>query len=256
MRDNMPLAPRQDLPGSALSRMHRHTDARIALGQAGAGQPTAALLRFALDHARARDAIWSGLAVADLSADLADDAWPLHVRSAANTRDVYLTRPDLGRALSQDGQDILAGAPRCDLAVVVADGLSALAVNLNAAPLMSALRPLLPTVTKVGVVLVTNGRVAVGDRIATALGASAVLVLIGERPGLSASDSLGAYLTWRPSDDTTDANRYCVSNIRSGGLSPPLAGAQLARLLYRSQSDGCSGVAKVTKGSFEDTERL
>ena len=249
MSDNDPALPRRILAGSTLSRLRRHTDARIALGQAGNGQPTSALLKFALDYARARDAIRSDLSVADLSRGLADGDWPLHVTSAASTRDIYLTRPDLGRVLSQEGQDTLAAAPRCDLVVAVADGLSALAVNQNAMPLIAALRPLLPPEMKVGLVLVSNGRVAIGDKIAAALGAEAVLILIGERPGLSASDSLGAYLTWKPSVDTTDANRFCVSNIRSGGLLPHQAAEQISRLLSRSKIEGRSGVAKAIEVS-------
>ena len=248
MGDNDPVLPRRILAGSTVSRLRRHTDARIALGQAGNGQPTSAVLRFALDHARARDAIRSDLSVADLSRQLADGDWPLHVTSAASSRDIYLTRPDLGRILSQAGQDTLADAPRCDLVLAVADGLSALAVNQNAVPLIAALRPLLPPDMKVGLVLVSNGRVAIGDKIAAALGAEAVLILIGERPGLSASDSLGAYLTWKPSVDTTDANRFCVSNIRSGGLLPHKAAEQISTLLIRSRKEGRSGVAKALDG--------
>lgn len=248
MGDNDPVLPRRTLAGSTVSRLRRHTDARIALGQAGNGQPTSAVLRFALDHARARDAIRSDLSVADLSRQLADGDWPLHVTSAASSRDIYLTRPDLGRILSQAGQDTLATAPRCDLVLAVADGLSALAVNQNAVPLIAALRPLLPPDMKVGLVLVSNGRVAIGDKIAAALGAKAVLILIGERPGLSASDSLGAYLTWKPSLDTTDANRFCVSNIRSGGLLPHKAAEQISTLLIRSREEGRSGVAKALDG--------
>lgn len=238
-----PMLPRRHLSPQALTQLQRFTDARIALGQAGAGLPTKAVLTFALDHARARDAIRSELDAEGLAQALRDGGWPLTAHSAVTSRQEYLTRPDLGRTLSaQTLADLAAANLRCDLCVVVADGLSALAVNQNAIGVIDALRPLLPNGMTVGTVLLRNGRVAAGDRIALALGAKAVLTLIGERPGLSAADSLGAYLTsTRP--DTRDAERFCVSNIRKGGLAQDAAAGQIAALLDRSRIAGRSGVA-------------
>lgn len=241
---NAPMLPRRRLSPEALTQLKRFTDARIALGQAGAGLPTEAVLGFALDHARARDAIRSKLDTERLAQALRDGDWPLTAHSAVTSRQEYLTRPDLGRTLSaQTLADLAAAGLRCDLCIVVADGLSALAVNQNAAGVIDALRPLLPNGKTVGTVLLRNGRVAAGDRIALALGAKAVLTLIGERPGLSAADSLGAYLTWAPRPDTRDAERFCLSNIRKGGLAQDAAAGQIAALLDRSRLAGRSGVA-------------
>ncbi|WP_228028737.1 ethanolamine ammonia-lyase subunit EutC [Donghicola mangrovi] len=239
-----PMLPRRHLSPEALSQLKRFTDARIALGQAGAGLPTEAVLGFALDHARARDAIGSELNADALTEALRDGDWPLLAHSAVTSRQEYLTRPNLGRRLSDDTAAHLSATNlTCDLCIVVADGLSALAVNENAVGVIQALCPLLPPEMTVGTVLLRNGRVAAGDRIALALGAKAVLILIGERPGLSAADSLGAYLTWAPREDTRDAERFCVSNIRKGGLTLDAAARQIAALLDRSRIAGRSGVA-------------
>lgn len=245
MSDDRPVL-RRVLAADVMTNLKRFTDARIGLGQAGSGLPTQAVLRFSLDHARARDAISSAFEVSALSRALKDGAWPLVVESAVTSREEYLTRPDLGRLLSGTSQTrLLQSALRCDLCLVVADGLSALAVNRNAVPLIEALRPCLPAGLTVGTVLLRNGRVAAGDRIALALKAQAVLTLIGERPGLSAADSLGAYVTWHPRADTRDAERYCVSNIRTGGMDISAAATLIATLLERSRLAGRSGVALV-----------
>lgn len=246
-KDNA-IIPHRVLPSRVMTSLKKLTDARIALGHAGAGLPTDEVLRFSLDHARARDAISSTLADEDIIKALKDGPWPLSAKSAVTSRQEYLTRPDLGRQISEASHaQITQSGLTCDLCIVVADGLSALAANLNAVACIENLRQQLPSETSVGTVLLHNGRVAAGDQIALALKAKAVLVLIGERPGLSAADSLGAYLTWQPRTDTRDAERFCVSNIRTGGMEIHAASTLIANLLERSRIAGHSGVASITE---------
>ncbi len=213
------------------------TAARIGLARTGASVATAPLLAMRLAHARARDAVHAAL---DTDALAAACGPLLVVDSAAPDRAAYLLRPDLGRALAP-GTVLPPGAH--DLALVLADGLSAGAVQAHAPGVLAALRPLLPGWRIAPLVAVRQGRVAAGDAVAGALGAGAVVVLIGERPGLSAPDSLGAYLTWRPSPRTTDAERNCVSNIRPEGLPPAEAAGKIAWLLGAMRARGGSGVA-------------
>jgi len=211
--------------------LRRYTSARVALGRAGNGVPTAAHLAFQADHAAARDAVQATLDVEALQADLAHPATV--VRSAAPDRATYLLRPDLGRSLHP--QCHLEPQPGC-IAVVIADGLSATAAQRHAAGLVALLGHHGP------IVIATQARVALGDAIGAALQAEAVLVLIGERPGLSSADSLGAYLTWQPTPGRTDAERNCVSNIRPGGLALPEAAAKLRWLLAEMRRLRLSGV--------------
>lgn len=220
------------------------TQARVALGRAGAGQPTRAAQAFALDHARAREAVWSAMECDTLERAL-PDVRTIRLHSAAADRAEYLRRPDLGRRLGPGAAAALAGAGGADVAIVVADGLSATAVNLNAAPVVRALLARLAQtrLTAGPVILAEQARVALGDAAATALGARAVVVLIGERPGLSSADSLGAYVTWAPAPGTPDSRRNCVSNIRDGGLPPDAAAEQIAALLSDMRRTGQSGVA-------------
>jgi ethanolamine ammonia-lyase small subunit len=218
-------------------RLRGLTAARIGLARSGASLATAPSLDFRLAHARARDAVDAALDVDRLTADLGG---ALCVASAAPDRHAYKLRPDLGRTLAEGAA---LGAVTADLVVVVADGLSALAVQNHAAPFIAALRPLLADWALAPVVIALQGRVAIGDAIAQAMGVGAVLVLIGERPGLSAPDSMGAYLTWRPAPGTTDADRNCVSNIRPQGLPPLQAARRVAWLLGAMRARGASGVA-------------
>jgi ethanolamine ammonia-lyase small subunit len=223
------------------------TPARLALGRAGSGMPTRAVLDFAAAHALARDAVHAGLDVAGLGGRLAAlGPEVVTVESAAPDRETYLRRPDFGRRLSRNARTVLAARPRrpCDIALVVADGLSARAVDENAVPLVAALLPILRSRgLEVGpLVLAGQARVALGDEVGALLGARLVVVLIGERPGLSAADSLGAYLTFEPRLGRTDAERNCVSNIRAGGLPPPQAALTLAWLIDRALALGSSGV--------------
>ena len=184
------------------------TPARVALGRVGHAVPTAAHLSFQADHAAARDAVHATLDIPALQAALGRDV-PV-VRSQAADRATYLLRPDLGRKLHPD-QD-LQTAPN-GLVIVIADGLSAIAVQHHAAPFIASLGHTGP------IVVALQARVAIGDEIGAALQAAAVLVLIGERPGLSSADGMSAYLTFQPRPGRTDAERNCVSNIRSGGLA-------------------------------------
>jgi len=209
--------------------LRRHTMARVALGRAGNAQPTAAHLAFQAAHAQARDAVWSEAAlIGDVT-----------VRSQARDRREYLLRPDLGRKLAEG--TVLPVAPGA-LVFVVADGLCATGVAAQAPAVIGAARPLLGL--PIGpVVVALQARVALGDAIGEAMGAAAVAVLIGERPGLSAQDSLGLYLTWAPRIGRNDAERNCISNIRPGGLSALEAAQKLAWLLAAAQGLGATGVA-------------
>jgi ethanolamine ammonia-lyase large subunit len=247
--------------------LRRYTPARIGLGRAGTALPTAPQLEFQQAHALARDAVHRALDVAALCGELEALGLPvLPLHSAAGSRTVYLQRPDLGRRLDEASAARLDavrsdGAPRADLALVVADGLSSLAVQRHAAPLVAELLARLgaddgdanpdaearPTPanrwTVAPLTVVEQGRVAIGDEVAERLGAACVAVLIGERPGLSSPDSLGIYLTWAPRVGRRDAERNCISNVRPEGLPVPEAAARLAYLLREARRRGLSGVA-------------
>jgi ethanolamine ammonia-lyase small subunit len=213
------------------------TPARVALGRAGHGLPTAEWLRFKLDHARARDAVYEELDPASLGMP------HILLRSAARDRTTYLHRPDLGRTLADDSRPQLERGDY-DAAIVIADGLSARAVHRHAAPLLEALTPLLAReewrLAPISVVL--QGRVAIGDEIGERLGARQSVVLIGERPGLTSPDSLGIYLTWDPRPGRTDAERNCISNVRLEGVSYPAAAAKLHFLMREAPVRKLSGV--------------
>jgi ethanolamine ammonia-lyase small subunit len=219
-------------------RLRQATPARIGLGRAGQGLPTAAMLAFQLAHARARDAVVAALDVAAIGADLGQAT--VVVDSAAPDRECYLRNPDLGRRL-----DARSGLQRgdYDLAIVIADGLSARAANLHAAPLARALLGRLNGWSVAPIVLARQGRVAIGDPISEALGARAVVVLIGERPGLSTPQSLGAYLTWAPRPGRLDSERNCVSNIHEPhGMSVDQAADKIGWLLEEARRLRFTGV--------------
>ena len=239
-----PAAGTSDDPWADL---RRHTPARIALGRAGSSLPTAELLRFGAAHAQARDAVHIPLDSAALARDIADQGLAaLTVRSRAPDRQTYLRRPDAGRRLlAEDAQRLAAAAAGpVDLALVLGDGLSAVALQRHAAPLLAALLPLLaPGLRVAPPVIATQARVALADEVGALLQARLVLILLGERPGLSAPDSLGAYLTHAPQVGCTDAQRNCVSNIRPDGLPLALAARRLAWLLHESLRRQLSGVA-------------
>ena len=222
------------------SALRSATRARVALGRAGDALPTSRELEFRRAHAVARDAVH-----APLQADVVRAALPglevLEVRSGAADRAEYLQRPDLGRKLAEGTELPVVGA---DLGIVVADGLSPRAVHEHVGGLVTALLARLPGWSVAPVVLAHQGRVGLGDAIGAALRVRAVVVLIGERPGLSSADSLGAYLTWDPRPGRVDAERNCVSNVRPPhGLGYEQAAATLAALLAGARELGASGVA-------------
>lgn len=225
------------------TELRRTTQARIGLGRAGNALPTRAELEFRVAHAAARDAVHDPLDVERLVADLTTTGFtaPLVVTSAARSRDEYLRRPDLGRRL---GIPLQGATEACGgLVVVVADGLSARAVHAHAVPFLQRFVDGSP-VPVTHVVVATQARVALGDHVGAALGAAAVLVLIGERPGLSVADSLGAYLTYDPRPGRTDAERNCVSNIHPPeGLGYERAARAVHGLLAAAVGAGRSGVA-------------
>lgn len=224
-----------------------HTAARIALGRTGASLPTARLLEFSLAHAMARDAVLTPLDREALKRELeTQGVETLLLESAAGDRKTYLTRPDLGRRLSEASRERLSECDQsaADIAIVIADGLSSRSVATNAAPFLSALlRVLEAKQLKVGpVAIIENGRVAIGDEIGAALNAKLAIMLIGERPGLSSPDSLGCYLTFAPRIGHADSERNCISNIRDDGLKPPLAAARALWLIDAAFTRGLTGV--------------
>jgi ethanolamine ammonia-lyase small subunit len=228
------------------TELRRHTFARIAIGRSGASLPTEELLRFGLAHAQARDAVHVPLDAARLCAELAAQGLEsIEVHSQAGDRATYLRRPDLGRRLSEASRALLAehAGQGCELACVIGDGLSSRAVQCNALALLCELRPLLAADT-LGrpVVVAQQARVALADEIGELLRARAVLMLIGERPGLSSPDSLGVYFTWAPRAGRVDSERNCVSNIRPEGLGYAQAARKLAWLLDAARRLGASGV--------------
>ncbi len=243
--------PPSPVTANPWQQLRLFTSARIALGRVGTSMPTEAQLAFSLAHARARSAVHREVDFPALADSLAALGPVLRLYSAAPDRPTYLQRPDLGRRLDEPSQAILQaqaqaqeqaqGKPR--VAIVVADGLSSLAVERNVMPFLDLLLPAIaPDWRLAPFTLVQNARVAVGDEIGAALGASLVVVLIGERPGLSSPDSMGIYMTWQPRVGMTDESRNCISNVRAEGLSYPVAMHKLRYLMAQSHRRGLSGV--------------
>lgn len=227
--------------------LRAYTAARLALGRSGASMPTDELLRFGLAHAAARDAVQRQLDGEALAARLRDAGTEsLQVASAAGDRTTFLLRPDLGRRLAPASRTLLAAAgatAASDLVLVVADGLSAPAIERNALPMLDAIRRQALPPWRIGpVVVATQARVAIGDEIGELLGGLLVAVLIGERPGLSSPDSLGIYLTWQPRRGRRDAERNCISNIRPEGLGYDEAAARLWWLCGEARQLQLTGV--------------
>ena len=230
------------------SQLRALTPARVGLGRTGVSLETRDLLDFSRCHAMARDAVHAHLESAALAANLTEisGSAALRLHSAAADRATYLQRPDLGRKLDETSRKLLTDATRtngCGLAIAVADGLSALAVERHAAPLVKELLPRLNDWKLAPLCVVEQGRVAIGDEIGALLGAEIAVVLIGERPGLSSPDSLGAYITWQPRPGRTDAERNCISNIRLEGLGYAQAATQLAFILNEARRLKLTGVA-------------
>jgi len=234
--------------------LRRVTQARIALPRAGASLSTPALLEFQAAHAAARDAVWRSWDIEACEAQLAAAELPtLRVASSAADRASYLARPDLGRSLRPADRTRLATEAEVasaqdvpDVALILSDGLSATAVHEHGVRTISAIwRELTAANLRCSkIVLAAFGRVALSDDIGQALGSRCAVIALGERPGLSAADSLGLYLTFRPALGNTDAQRNCISNVREpNGLSPQLAAKRLASLVRRSLTLSLSGVA-------------
>lgn len=225
------------------------TSARISLARTGNSITTRDTLAFALDHAQARDAVHATLSLPTLLGELqARGLSVFAVKSAAANRQSYLKRPDLGRVLSEASAAALrshattGGLPR--LTIILADGLSALATDRHALAVVDALLPLARGSWEISeIVVAEQARVALGDEIGEALGAKATVMLIGERPGLSAADSLGAYITWEPHVGRTNAERNCISNIRGEGLLPEAAAERIAYFLRESLRLQVTGTA-------------
>lgn len=246
MSDTPTPLPENPAPDPWLG-LRRYTAARIALGRTGTSVPLRELLAFRLAHAHARDAVYSLLETERLLGELEEFKLPVyHVRSQAENRSQYLQRPDLGRTLHEDSSRALQdSAPASsDVALVLADGLSATALNQHALPLLRLLVPRLQQASfqLAPLTLAEQARVALSDEIGVALHAQLVLILIGERPGLSSPDSLGAYFTYGPRPGLTDDARNCVSNIRPEGLSYPAAAEKLFLLIQESLRRQLSGV--------------
>ncbi len=220
------------------------TAARIAMGRVGSSIPLKQSLEFKLAHAHARDAVYSALEVDTLMEGIKTFGLPrLKLHSRAENRHQYLQRPDLGR-LPDDSSVQLIGesAYPCDVCIIIADGLSATAINQNAVFLLSALLPMLNYKLS-PICLVEQARVALGDHIAYGLQAQLCIMLIGERPGLSSADSIGAYLTYNPRPGLTDEMRNCVSNIRPDGLPFNIAAQKIHYLVQEAFRLQLSGVA-------------
>jgi ethanolamine ammonia-lyase small subunit len=236
--------------------LRQMTDARVSLGRHGAGLPTKAQLSFLLDHARAREAVWTSIDRVSLTQRLdAAGFSAISVDSMAGDRSTYVRRPDLGRLLDAPSAERLkasASGKSYDIAIVVADGLSSSAVDLNAVPLIEALVPKLAVIglQTAPIVLASQARVALGDPVGEALRAKLSILLVGERPGLSAADSLGAYITYGPKPGNPDSGRNCISNIRDGGLKFAEAAeiiANLVRDMVRTQVSGVALKAAMAK---------
>jgi ethanolamine ammonia-lyase small subunit len=245
----------------SLRDLRELTPARVGLGRAGSSLPTEALLEFTLDHARARDAVHAAFDVPAIIAGLdALGLETLSVASCAGDRKDYLRRPDLGRKLDQPSRDLLASrsAGSCRLAIVVGDGLSPAAVNVHAVELIRHLVPRLAA-DRIGIghaVVASGARVALGDEIGAIIGARMIVMLIGERPGLSAPDSLGAYLTFGPRVGLTDAMRNCVSNIHGAGLSYDEAAFKIAWLVGEGLARQITGIALKDESGGGSVPRL
>ncbi|HEY9048641.1 MAG TPA: ethanolamine ammonia-lyase subunit EutC [Ohtaekwangia sp.] len=223
------------------------TAARIALGRTGVSVPIQEALKFKLAHAHARDAVYSLLETQDLAIALESLQLPVYrLKSQAGSREEYLKRPDHGRRLHTDAVGILQQSihPAADIAIVLADGLSATAINVHAIPVLQELISSLKDTgyTLAPVTLVEQGRVGIGDEIGFLLNAKLVIILIGERPGLSSPDSMGAYITYAPSVGLTDEARNCISNIRPEGLSYKEAANKIFYLVQEALRRKLSGV--------------
>ena len=235
--------------GDSWGKLRRYTPARIALGRAGTSLPTTPHLEFQLAHARARVAVHHELDIPALEASIQSRGYEtLLLHSCAESRPLYLQRPDKGRRLDATSRAALAARPApqdpYDVAFVIGDGLSAMAIEENAIPFLDAVMPSLENSGwRMGpFCIMKEARVAIGDEIGEVLGARMVVILIGERPGLSSPDSMGIYMTLNPRVGLTDESRNCISNIRPQGLGYEHAAYKLNYLMTEARRRGLSGV--------------
>lgn len=246
-------ASRPNTIGRSLEALRNYTSSRVALRRAGNSIATADILDFQLAHAEARDAVKAELDLGTFTRKVREDlAWlerfqisVIGLKSAAGDRNTFVRRPDLGRSLDRQVSSLLQYSP-CDVVFIIADGLSAIAPERNAIPLLSAVLPNLlegGAWTAGPLCVVKNARVAIGDQIGALIGASLSVMLIGERPGLSSPDSLGVYITWNPKPGRTEAERNCISNIRGGGLSTADAARRLLWYLREARTRKLTGTA-------------
>lgn len=239
---------KKDVKPDGWEPLKAYTNARIALGRTGVSVPLKESLQFKLAHAHAKDAVYSQLDVITLQADFAPTDLPIYsIRSQAANRDMYLQRPDLGRLLADTSVEVLKRFDQspADISIIVADGLSATAIMKNAGPVVNLL---VEKIRQAGyslapILLVEQGRVAIMDAIGGLLRPRLAIILIGERPGLSSFDSMGAYLTYAPQPGLTDERRNCVSNIREQGLAPTMAVDKLMYLIHTAFRLQLTGVA-------------
>jgi ethanolamine ammonia-lyase small subunit len=248
-------------PSRSIGDLRELTPARVGLGRTGAGLPTDALLAFTLDHARARDAVHAAFDTAALLSGLRECGLaPVQLSSRAKTRSDYLRRPDLGRLLDPESQRLLKDRRRGagEIAMVIGDGLSPTAVNSHA---VEFVRNLVPRLAGDGIaighaVVASGARVALGDEIGEILAARMMVMLIGERPGLSAPDSLGVYLTFAPRIGCSDAERNCVSNIHGAGLTCDQAAFKVAWLIREGLKRQVTGVALKDESGDATPQRI
>ncbi len=225
----------------AIVRMKSHTNARIGVGRAGARYNTRTLLTLRADHAAARDAVFL-----DVDPGVLDSLGLFSVESRCADKNEFLTRPDLGRQLSDEAVRTLR--ERCtmnpDVQIFAADGLSSTAVAINLPRLLPVLMDGLKTKgLSVGTpFFVKNGRVGVMERVGELLGAKVVCVLLGERPGLATAESMSAYTAYNPRVGMEESRRTVVSNIHRGGIPAVEAGAYLADLIKTICDAKASGV--------------
>lgn len=232
-----------------IKKLRDFTNARVALGRSGHSIPTKAHLKFRLDHAEARDAVLLPVDFTQIEAYLTDKKLGfIHLTSKAESREVYLQRPDWGRELNEESRNrlkhIVDESTEFDVALVVEDGLSAQAIHKQIIPFLEGFLPLNEAkgYKLAPISLVEQGRVAIGDEIGSILNSKLVVVLVGERPGLTVPDSLGIYLAYSPKPGMTDESRNCISNVHNGGLSHQMAAAKLMYLIEESVSWKLSGV--------------
>ncbi|MFP5041013.1 ethanolamine ammonia-lyase subunit EutC [Parasediminibacterium sp. JCM 36343] len=244
------------------TKLQSFTQARIALGRAGVSIPLQENLQFRLAHAHARDAVYSGLALDNLATSLQALRLPvLQLHCQCANRQVYLQGPDLGRRLNAASNELLKqlSPTNPDIAIVLADGLSATAINENALPLLQILIPVLKSqyFSVAPICIVEQARVAIADEIGSLLQAKLSIIFIGERPGLSSPNSMGAYITYNPSVGLTDESRNCISNIRPEGLPYQFAAEKILYLIKQSLRLKLSGVGlKDESGSFGELSNL